>query len=64
MQYCITVSRTQTTAIWFEAYSDEEARDFAHAMYQDIDDTDFDDGGEYDYSVCDADGATIVDWDD
>lgn len=63
MQYCITVSRVQTTAIWFDAEDDEEARERAAELYDDVDDADFDTGGEFDYALDCEDGRCLVTWD-
>lgn len=62
MEYCITVSRTQTTAIWFDADNDDEAREKAEGLYDDVDDADFDGGSDYDYALDSADGRCLVSW--
>lgn len=64
MKYCITMERTLSLAVHFDADSDDEACAKAEEISQGTTAREFEGGSEdHDYSLCDADtGRTLVDW--
>lgn len=64
MNYCITMERTLSLAINFEAENDDEAYTKAERISQDTKASDFEAGSEErDYALCDSDTCrTLVDW--
>lgn len=64
MKYSITMERTLSLAIHFDANSDDEAYVKAEGIAKKTTASEFEEGSEQrDYSLCDADaGRTLVNW--
>lgn len=64
MEYCITMERTLSLAIHFDAENDDEAYVKAEEISRDTQASQFEGGSEQrDYALCATDtGRALVDW--
>ena len=64
-RYCITMERSVRIAKWFDAESDEGAKEQAHQIHLQTEDEEYESGSsEYDYALVNEDtDRTLVWWD-
>lgn len=63
MMYQLTVEKRCRVMVQIEVQDDEDARLVAQERYEAMEDAEFENGNvEYDYSLSDEAGRTLVDW--